>query len=219
MHSGASEGLYKSRIFVHTKPILLFAQGGELDTCTVTAQAYCLQTLAFALAVAALTAPTVPACCRTERLVMPALLPKPAGSQPDSHTSALQGSELRKNSALLDLDTQWSGEPNFVVYDYNNPENIPENIHHTFDCVVMDPPFITHEVWNQYAAAAKLLLAPEGELCVKPCMATTPAQCISSKHVLLHVLFSKRSRFCSAISQLHLLHICRPYTSEYHPRE
>ncbi len=75
----------------------------------------------------------------------------------------MQDSQLRKNSALFDLDKQWSSEPNFVVYDFNNPEDIPANIHHTFDCIVIDPPFITHEVWRQYAAAAKLLLAPEGE--------------------------------------------------------
>ena len=36
--SGASESLYKGCIPVHAKPILLFAQGGELYTCTVTAQ-------------------------------------------------------------------------------------------------------------------------------------------------------------------------------------
>jgi len=79
------------------------------------------------------------------------------------HVSTLQDSQLRKNSALFDLDKQWSNEPNFVVYDFHNPEDIPANIHHTFDCIVIDPPFITHEVWRQYAAAAKLLLAPEGE--------------------------------------------------------
>ncbi|DBB12443.1 TPA: hypothetical protein ACH3X3_005248 [Trebouxia sp. C0006] len=78
--------------------------------------------------------------------------------------NSLQDSQLRKNSALFDLDKQWSSEPNFVVYDFNNPEDIPANIHHTFDCIVIDPPFITHEVWRQYAAAAKLLLTPEGRI-------------------------------------------------------
>lgn len=77
--------------------------------------------------------------------------------------SAVQSSDLRKNSALFDFDKQWSTEPNFVLYDFNNPEDIPANIHHTFDCVVIDPPFITHEVWSLYATAAKLLLAPEGD--------------------------------------------------------
>lgn len=76
--------------------------------------------------------------------------------------TALQTSDLRKRSALFDLDRQWSREPNFVLYDFNNPEDIPINIHNTFDCVVIDPPFITEEVWTLYAAAAKLLLAPGG---------------------------------------------------------
>ena len=76
---------------------------------------------------------------------------------------AMQSSTLRKQSALFDLDKQWSKEPNFVLYDFNNPEDIPANIHHTFDCVVIDPPFITEEVWTLYAAATRLLLAPEGQ--------------------------------------------------------
>lgn len=76
--------------------------------------------------------------------------------------AALQASDLRKRSALFDLDKQWSREPNFVLYDFNNPEDIPVNIHNTFDCIVIDPPFITEEVWTLYAAAAKLLLAPGG---------------------------------------------------------
>ena len=57
--------------------------------------------------------------------------------------SVLQTSDLRKGSALFDIDKQWSREPNFVLYDFNNPEDIPVNIHNTFDCVVIDPPFIT----------------------------------------------------------------------------
>ncbi len=31
-------------------------------------------------------------------------------------------------------------------------------MHHTFDMIVIDPPFITHEVWRKYATTAKLLL-------------------------------------------------------------
>ena len=76
--------------------------------------------------------------------------------------TTLQTSDLRKGSALFDIDKQWSREPNFVLYDFNNPEDIPVNIHNTFDCVVIDPPFITEEVWTLYAAAAKVLLAPGG---------------------------------------------------------
>ena len=35
---------------------------------------------------------------------------------------------------------------------------IPKELYHTFDFIVIDPPFITAEVWAEYAKAAKLLL-------------------------------------------------------------
>ena len=38
-------------------------------------------------------------------------------------------------------------------------------MHHAFDLVVIDPPFITREVWEKYAEAAKLLLKTEGGHC------------------------------------------------------
>lgn len=47
-------------------------------------------------------------------------------------------------------------------YDFNQPENIPINLHHTMDFIVIDPPFITKEVWEQYAITAKLLVRPSG---------------------------------------------------------
>lgn len=45
-------------------------------------------------------------------------------------------------------------------YNYKEPEKIPSELHQTFDFVVIDPPFITEEVWSLYAQAAKLLLKP-----------------------------------------------------------
>lgn len=69
-------------------------------------------------------------------------------------------------------------------YDFNKPDDFPKDLHHTFDMVVIDPPFITKEVrpthhditshhnkcpaapvltlreqvWEKYAETAKLLL-------------------------------------------------------------
>ena len=74
----------------------------------------------------------------------------------------MQSSDVRKQSCLFDLDSKFAKEPGFICYDFQRPEDIPSNVHHAFDCVIIDPPFITEEVWRLYAAATKLLLAPSG---------------------------------------------------------
>ncbi len=70
------------------------------------------------------------------------------------------------------LDDQWSKEPNFFCYDFNKPELIPSDLHQSFDMVVIDPPFITREVWEKYTTAARFLLKPE----VGKVLATTIAE-------------------------------------------
>lgn len=69
---------------------------------------------------------------------------------------------LRARSRLFDLDEQWASDPNFVRYDFKQPEAIPTTLHGRFSMVVMDPPFITREVWELYAPAARMLLRPQG---------------------------------------------------------
>lgn len=49
-----------------------------------------------------------------------------------------------------------------MFYDFNKADELPSDLHHSFDLVVIDPPFITREVWEKYAEAAKLLLKEEG---------------------------------------------------------
>ena len=41
---------------------------------------------------------------------------------------------------------------------------IPKELYHSFDFIVIDPPFITAEVWADYAKAAKLLLVEGTEV-------------------------------------------------------
>lgn len=50
----------------------------------------------------------------------------------------------------------------FVEFDFNKPENIPPELHGSFDFVVIDPPFITQEVWQQYAETTRVLLRSAG---------------------------------------------------------
>lgn len=56
--------------------------------------------------------------------------------------------------------------PNVMTgrYDFNKPSDVPVELHHTFDCVVIDPPFITREVWEKYAETARLLLTASGKV-------------------------------------------------------
>ncbi len=36
-----------------------------------------------------------------------------------------------------------------MYFDFNKLEEIPEDLHNYFDFVVIDPPFITHDVWSK----------------------------------------------------------------------
>lgn len=64
----------------------------------------------------------------------------------------------------LQVDPQWGKHTNFVHWNYNQPRDIDPVMHHEFDCVVIDPPFVTAEVWAKYAEAAHLLLKEGGKI-------------------------------------------------------
>ncbi|CAJ1007200.1 putative N6-adenine methyltransferase [Leishmania naiffi] len=72
--------------------------------------------------------------------------------------------QLRHSSRVFEYDLQWSSDPCFVHYDFHQPEQVPVQYMAAFDYVVADPPFITADVWTQYAATAKLLLKEGGKL-------------------------------------------------------
>ncbi len=63
--------------------------------------------------------------------------------------------------ARSQYDDVWASHKNFVKYDFNKPNDIPTHLRHSFDMVVIDPPFITEEVWIKYAEAVQLLLPPK----------------------------------------------------------
>ena len=56
-----------------------------------------------------------------------------------------------------------------MFYDFNKPEEFPSELRGQFDMVVVDPPFITREVWEKYAVTSHLLLKTgsdaDGKLC------------------------------------------------------
>lgn len=85
-------------------------------------------------------------------------------STPSVYFSLAKGTDVKNNSWVFDFDDQWANDKHYVRYDFNAPDSVPEELHHTFDLVVIDPPFITEDVWRKYAATAKLLLNDNGKV-------------------------------------------------------
>lgn len=78
---------------------------------------------------------------------------------------SLKNPEILKNSRCFEFDTKFdTGYGGFVFYDFNHPENIPVENHHAFDMLVLDPPFITREVWEKYKVAIDMLIKPGGKI-------------------------------------------------------
>jgi tRNA1(Val) A37 N6-methylase TrmN6 len=50
----------------------------------------------------------------------------------------------------------WASNPGFVKYNFKEVDKIPKEHHHAFDYVVIDPPFITEEVWELYCQVRKI---------------------------------------------------------------
>lgn len=79
-------------------------------------------------------------------------------SNDDDDDSRKRAVALRADSKLFEFDRQWSSDPGFVFYDYTKPEQIPIQYMNHFDYVVVDPPFITQEVWACYVETIKLII-------------------------------------------------------------
>ena len=74
----------------------------------------------------------------------------------------------RRHFFLFDFDSKatWSKDANYIYYDYNHPLRFDETLYNSFDVVVIDPPFITSEVWDKYAQTAKALAVSDQPLVV-----------------------------------------------------
>jgi len=83
-------------------------------------------------------------------------------STPSIHFSMSENT--RAMSRFFDFDRQWEKDPGFIFYDFNDPLGLPAELHHKFRIVVIDPPFITRDVWSKYAETAKFLVAPGGRI-------------------------------------------------------
>ena len=66
---------------------------------------------------------------------------------------------LKSRCVVLDLDTQWKLDPGYHCYDFNIHPNqqLPSHLQNNFKLIIVDPPFVTREVWEQYAISSKWL--------------------------------------------------------------
>ncbi|XP_060535424.1 EEF1A lysine methyltransferase 1 [Cylas formicarius] len=73
---------------------------------------------------------------------------------------------------LFEYDTRFAAYgSSFVFYDYNSPQNIPQENKHDYDLVVADPPFLSEECLTKTAVAIKFLTKGKIILCTGTKMA------------------------------------------------
>jgi hypothetical protein len=89
-------------------------------------------------------------------------------STPSVYFSLNENSVTRNKSVVFDYDKQWAQHPNYQFYDFNDPQTIPKEMHGTFDQCVVDPPFITHDVWRKYGASLSTILTRERRAVLPP---------------------------------------------------
>ena len=85
---------------------------------------------------------------------------------------SLDDEELKKTSKLFEVflqpitfyeyfffqfDTKFSKDPNFIFYDFAHPENLGKELEGVFDFLIIDPPFITRDVWTKALIFSKIL--------------------------------------------------------------
>eukprot|EP00397_Hematodinium_sp_SG-2012_P030783 GEMP01032627.1.p1 GENE.GEMP01032627.1~~GEMP01032627.1.p1 ORF type:complete len:182 (+),score=24.90 GEMP01032627.1:62-547(+) len=78
--------------------------------------------------------------------------------------------DFRQRSHFFDIDEKWKDHPNFVRYDFNEPLALADELRESFELVIIDPPFITLEVWQKYAQTCKFLLKPGGKIILSTIM-------------------------------------------------
>ena len=99
-------------------------------------------------------------------------------STPSLFFSLTKGGDVAKNAVLFEFDKSFGDQiaaaavandgatddgaaartRQFCFFDYNAPDKIPMQFMGQFDYVVVDPPFITQQVWSKYGEAVSFLL-------------------------------------------------------------
>jgi hypothetical protein len=78
-------------------------------------------------------------------------------STPSLYFALTPEQRASKQVALFEYDRAWASDPGFVFFDFNRPDQIPASHWNQYDYIVVDPPFITRDVWEKYVEAVKTL--------------------------------------------------------------
>ena len=117
-------------------------------------------------------------------------------STPSLFFSVPEDIRRSRNYKLFDLDEGFKGDSGFSVYDFHTPALVDSTLCGRFAGVIIDPPFITEEVWRLYSQTARVLLAPEGPGRV---LATTIAE---NAPLMLELFGAKPQRWQPSIPHL-----------------
>lgn len=92
---------------------------------------------------------------------------------------------------LLEYDRRFEVHaPDFIFYDYNNPQKLPPETHGAYDLVVADPPFLSEECITKTSQTIELLKKDKILLCTGEIMKETVGKLLN-----LHVCdFQPRHR-------------------------
>ena len=69
----------------------------------------------------------------------------------------LYGGENGGDSYLFEFDLRFGRFKDFEYYDYNNPDTIRQDLKGKFNCLVIDPPFLSEECFGKTMQTVKLL--------------------------------------------------------------
>lgn len=61
-------------------------------------------------------------------------------------------------TSIQKLNVKQSGSPQFVLYNFNQPlEGISQSMRGTYTMIIVDPPFVTRDVWERYSETIQAL--------------------------------------------------------------
>ena len=123
-------------------------------------------------------------------------------STPSLYLSIPESIRRARDYRLLDFDQAFKVDPGFSFYDFRKPAEIDPQLLQRFAGVVIDPPFITEEVWRAYAETSRALLLPGDSGRV---LATTIAE---NAPLMLELFKAKPQRWQPSIPHLVYQYAC-----------